>query len=61
MEYSKYIDKDVKNVEEIEVIIPIDRKNMDVKDILLRLNNLSQINKSHQEYYTNAISIIGND
>ncbi len=60
-EYSKYIDKDVKNVEEREVIIPMDRKNMDVKDILLRLNNLSQINKNHQEYYANAISIIGND
>lgn len=60
-EYFKYIDKDVKNIEEIEVFVPIDRINLDVKDILLRLNNLSQINKKHQRYYTNAISIIGND
>jgi len=60
-EYFKYIDKDVKNIEEIEVFIPIDRINLDVKDILLRLDNLSQINKKHQRYYTNAISIIGND
>lgn len=60
-EYFKYMDKDVKNIEEIEVFLPIDRINLDVKDILLRLNNLGQTNKNHQRYYTNAISIIGND
>jgi len=60
-EYFKYIDKDVKNIEEIEVFLPIDRINLDTKDILLRLNNLSQNNKKHQMYYSNAISIIGND